>query len=56
MATAVRLLQPEKASSPIEVTEVGMATPVRPEHPEKAKEPIAATLLPMETLVTLLQP
>ena len=33
MITEVRPEQPEKASSPIEVTELGMVTEVRPEQP-----------------------
>ena len=36
MVTEVSPEQPEKANSPIEVTELGMDTEVSPEQPEKA--------------------
>ena len=41
--------QPEKASSPIEVTELGMVIEASPEQPAKAEPPISVTELPMVT-------
>ena len=43
MVTEVRPEQPEKALSPILVTELGMVREVRPEQPEKAYSPILVT-------------
>ena len=43
MVTEVRPVQPLKASSPIEVTEVGMVTEVRPVQSLKANSPIEVT-------------
>ena len=43
--TSVRPEQPEKASSPIDVTLLGIVIDVRPEQPEKAELPIDVTLL-----------
>ena len=48
-----RLVQPEKADSPIDVTLLGMVTEVRPEQPEKADHPMDVTLLGMVTEVRL---
>ena len=51
-----RLVQPEKADSPIDVTLLGMVTEVRPEQPEKADHPMDVTLLGMVTEVKPEQP
>ena len=45
------LVQPEKAFSPIEVTELGMVTLVMPVQPLKAEPPIEVTELGMVMLV-----
>ena len=54
--TEVRLLQPEKADSPMVVTLLGMVIEVSPLQPLKADSPILVTLLPMVIEVILLQP
>ena len=43
MITLVKPIQPQKADSPIEVTELGMVTLVKPLQPEKADLPIEVT-------------
>ena len=52
----MRLLQPEKALSPILVTELGIVTEVRLLQPQKASLPILVTELGIVTEVRLLQP
>ena len=51
----MRLLQPEKALSPILVTELGIVTEVRPLQFSKAPSPILVTELGIVTEVRLLQ-
>ena len=53
--TVVRLLQPQNAELPIEVTELGIVTLVRPLQRENALLPIEVTELGMVMLVRLLQ-
>ena len=43
IVTVVSLLQPEKASRPISVTESGIRIPVSPVQPLKASWPISVT-------------
>ena len=45
MVTSVKPEQPEKALSPIDVTEFGMITEVKPPQPQKAPGPIVVTEL-----------
>ena len=52
----MRLLQSEKAPTPILVTELGIVTEVRPLQPEKAQYSILVTELGIVTEVKLLQP
>ena len=47
--TEVSPVHPEKADSPMEVTELGMVTEVSPEQPRKADEPMEVTELGMVT-------
>ena len=54
--TDVRPLQPEKAYSPIDVTELGMVTDVRPLQSKKAHSPIFVTELGIITDIRPLQP
>ena len=54
--TDVRPLQPEKAYSPIDVTELGMVTDVRPLKCLKAKAGIVLTPSPIVRDEILLQP
>ena len=48
-------LQPQKALSPMDVTELGMVTEVRPLQPAKARYPMDVTELGMVTEVRPLQ-
>ncbi len=51
----VKLEQPEKASFPIEVTELGMVMLAKLEQPRNASSPIEVTELPILTLASPLQ-
>ena len=51
--TVVKPVQPEKALSPIEVTELGIVTEVKLVQPEKASEQIEVTEL---GIIVVLQP
>ena len=55
MVIEARPVQPLKASSPIEVTELGMVTEVKPVQPSNALSPIVVTELGMVTEVRPLQ-
>ena len=54
-ATEVRLVQPEKADSPMEMMLLGMVKVVRPVQFQKAELPMEVTLLGMVTEVRLVQ-
>ncbi len=54
--TNIRLVQPEKASSLMDVTLLGMVMEVRPVQPEKASSPMNVTLLGMVMEVRPVQP
>ena len=56
MVIDVKPEQPEKAPSPILVTEFGMVIDVKPEQPRKAKLPILVTEFGIVTEVKRLQP